>query len=442
MSEIIVLIEPDKIIVDEDRYRKDMGDIAALADSIKTLGKNIIPIAVTVAADQPGMYKLVAGERRTRACKLAGVNVRAIIYSLDDIEHRIYEITENLERKDFDWREKALATTDLIDMLKAKYKKMPLRKASEKTGLSVGTISTDLGLAEALKTDPDMFSRCKTRDSALKILQKYKLDEVHAELSIRKKKTNYGKKAQNYIFNGSCIDLIDNLPDGCVSALITDPPYGIDLANRKKQTGEGNEATKSGIYQDDVEGYFVRMDQLFTKLGRVMAKDSCFAFFCDVRPRNITWISDKFINLGYDVDEIPAIWFRTGSPGQTSQPAKNFARSYELFLYGTRGDYALVKKGQPNVLPFAGVPTSDKMHIVQKPQPLMEELVNRFCLPGQIVLDPFAGSATTIIAGLKAGCKPIGFEMDKVNYDRALVRIADFLYAKDTGMIDKMEAKK
>jgi ParB/RepB/Spo0J family partition protein len=443
MPEIVALLDPNDIIVSADRYRKDLGDMDSLTDSIKTLGKNIIPIIV-MPAEEEGKFTLVAGERRTAACKKAGVKVHCVIADLDNIEHRIYEITENLERKDFDWREKVEATTDLIDMLKAKYKKLPLRKAAEKTGLSTGAISTDLGLAEALKVDPEMFARCKTRDSALKVLQKYKLDEAHAELSLRKKKTNYGSRAQNCLFNGSCLELIDSLPNSSISALITDPPYGIDLKNIKKVSADSQAAHQAGTYDDGVEEYFVMMHALIAKLDRVMAKDSCFVLFCDHKHKpdtytNFSWLANEFTALGFSVDPIPGIWHRTGTPGQTSVPSKNMARSYEAFLYGFRGDYSLVRKGQSNVLPCPGVSISEKVHVVEKPLPLMEELISRFCLPGQTILDPFAGSATTIIAGLRAGCKALGFELDKVNYDRALVRIADFLSAKDAGLLDKVE---
>jgi len=438
----IALLNPDDIIIDSDRYRKDLGDIESLSESIKTLGKNIIPIIV-IPADVPGRYTLVAGERRTAACKKAEVHVRAIITTLDEVDHRIWEITENLERKDFDWREKVSATTDLMDMLKAKYKKMPLRMAAKKTGLSTGAISTDLGLAEALKVDPEMFVRCKTRESALKVLQKYKLDETHAELAIRKKKTNYGSKAQNYLFNGSCLELIDSLPAGSISALITDPPYGIDLKKIKKVSSDSQAAQDNSTYDDDEAEYFTMIDTLINKLDRVMAKDACFVFFCDHKHKpnslsNFGWLADRFTQIGFSVDPIPGIWHRTGGPGQTSVPSKNMARSYEAFLYGTRGDYSLVKRGQSNILPFPGVSISEKVHVVEKPLPLMEELVSRFCLPGQTILDPFAGSATTIIAGIKSGCKALGFELDQVNYDRALLRIADFLSAKDAGLLDKI----
>ena len=456
-TENIALLNPDDIIIDSDRYRKDLGDIESLSESIKTLGKNIIPIIV-IPADVEGKYTLVAGERRTVACKKAEVKVCAIVTTLDEVEHRIYEITENLERKDFDWREKVSATTDLMDMLKAKYKKMPLRMAAKKTGLSTGAISTDLGLSEALKVDPEMFVRCKTRESALKVLQKYKLDETYAELALRKKKTNYGSKAQNYLFNGSCLELIDSLPDGSISALITDPPYGIDLKNVKKVLSDSKVADYNATYDDNIEEYFIMIKTLINKLDRVMAKDACFVFFCDHKYKeweqqeqlgkttiikrhytsNFAWLASMFISLGFNVDPIPGIWHRTGTPGQTSVPSKNMARSYEAFLYGTRGDYSLVKKGQINILAFPGVSTLERVHVVEKPLPLMEEIVSRFCLPGQTILDPFAGSATTIIAGIKGGCKALGFELDRVNYDRALLRIADFLSAKDAGLLDKI----
>ena len=62
------LVKLEHVIVADDRQRKDLGDIDGLAESIKQHGVLQPPLAVEQA---DGTYKLVAGERRWRACRMA-----------------------------------------------------------------------------------------------------------------------------------------------------------------------------------------------------------------------------------------------------------------------------------------------------------------------------------------------------------------------------------
>lgn len=67
----------------------------------------------------------------------------------------------------------------------------------------------------------------------------------------------------------------------------------------------------------------------------------------------------------------------------------------------------------------------DRVHPTQKPLPLMRELVGLFSFPGEIILDPFAGSATTGVACIELGRKFIGIEKDKKTFDLACKRLAE-----------------
>ena len=118
--------------------------------------------------------------------------------------------------------------------------------------------------------------------------------------------------------------------------------------------------------------------------------------------------------------------------GQTNRPEIYFARSYDVLIYARRGNATLYRPGASNVLDFRPE-ISERLHEVEKPLPLMDELIQRFCLPGHVVLDPFAGSGTTIVAALKWGCNPIGFENDIKRYNVALTRIAAAIKLKDAG---------
>ena len=75
------------------RYRKDLGDLAALAASIKELGL-LHPVVVR------GDGRLIAGERRLQACKLLGwKTVPVTVTNIDEIIRG--EFAENAHRKDF-----------------------------------------------------------------------------------------------------------------------------------------------------------------------------------------------------------------------------------------------------------------------------------------------------------------------------------------------------
>ena len=90
-----MLIDIDKIVVG-DRIRKDFGDIEELADNIK---KNGLLNPLTVNGD----YKLLAGERRLKACKLLGwsqVDVR-MVESEDEAQDIEIELSENNVRRNF-----------------------------------------------------------------------------------------------------------------------------------------------------------------------------------------------------------------------------------------------------------------------------------------------------------------------------------------------------
>jgi ParB family chromosome partitioning protein len=104
-----VLIEE---IVVKKRIRKDLGNISALADSMKKLGQ-ISPISITKN------NHLVAGERRLEAAKLLGWRtINAIIVDLPNEAVRLeYEIDENMYRQDFSTEEIEAANIKL-DKLK------------------------------------------------------------------------------------------------------------------------------------------------------------------------------------------------------------------------------------------------------------------------------------------------------------------------------------
>src|SRR5574343_1107518 len=110
---------PINSIVVEERFRKDFGPIDDLAASIAENGL-ITPIAVETMPG--GMYRLLAGERRLRACKLLNLETIAIrVYDegLSELRQRQIELEENIQRKDMTWLEECTLNREVHNMLLA-----------------------------------------------------------------------------------------------------------------------------------------------------------------------------------------------------------------------------------------------------------------------------------------------------------------------------------
>jgi len=65
-------------------------------------------------------------------------------------------------------------------------------------------------------------------------------------------------------------------------------------------------------------------------------------------------------------------------------------------------------------------------HPTQKDLILMRELIRVYSNPGQLILSPFVGSGTDLIAAHMEGRRSIGFELDPVNYQEAAARIKQY----------------
>ncbi len=103
-------IEPNP---DQPRHEFDTQSLAELADSISNHGL-IQPI--TVRPSENGFYTIIAGERRWRASKMAGLSeVPVIIMDVDDKKAAELALIENIQREDLNPIEEAKAYKSLID---------------------------------------------------------------------------------------------------------------------------------------------------------------------------------------------------------------------------------------------------------------------------------------------------------------------------------------
>ena len=73
----------------------------------------------------------------------------------------------------------------------------------------------------------------------------------------------------------------------------------------------------------------------------------------------------------------------------------------------------------------------NRIHVTEKPLQLMKDVI-QICEPGGLILDPFAGSGTTILAAVESGYRAVGIEVTDAYYKLGTERIQDALASAGT----------
>ena len=148
----------------QPRRSFDETALRELADSISAYGI-LQPLTVR---DRGGVYELVAGERRLRAARIAGLReVPCLIAEVGEEDAALLALIENLQRRDLDYMEEAAAIARLI----RRYG-LSQQQAAEKLGKSQPTIANKLRLL-------------RLSAPVLDCLRQYGLTERHARTLLR-----------------------------------------------------------------------------------------------------------------------------------------------------------------------------------------------------------------------------------------------------------------
>lgn len=178
----------------------DNTSLNELADSIAVHGV-LQPLTVRAAE---GGWQLVSGERRLRAARLAGLDtVPCIEAQVDEEESTLLALVENLQRRDLDFLEEALALSQLI----ASYR-MTQEEVAQRLGKSQGAIANKLRL---LRLSPE----------ALTLLRSKGFSERHARALLRIPEEDKQLAAAQYIVEH---DLTVSATEQYVVSLLTQRP--------------------------------------------------------------------------------------------------------------------------------------------------------------------------------------------------------------------------
>ncbi|MBQ8574843.1 MAG: ParB/RepB/Spo0J family partition protein [Clostridia bacterium] len=138
-SNEVVLIPARQILPNPHQPRKNFNwdDLEGLAESIHHNG---LLQPITVRRKDNGKYELISGERRLRACKMAGLSaIPTIIIDIDEEKSALLAVIENLQRENLHFFEEAMAIERLI-----KGFGLSQEEVSHKLGKSQSTLSNKM----------------------------------------------------------------------------------------------------------------------------------------------------------------------------------------------------------------------------------------------------------------------------------------------------------
>ena len=164
----------------------DLADMQSLAESI---AQNGILQPLTVRKDADQRYELVAGERRLRAAKLAGLqSVPCIILDISERNSAIMALVENIQRQDLSFFDEASAIEKLIS-----YYGMTQEDAAAKLGKAQSTIANKLRLLRLTQAERDVIMKYNQKEEYKKLATPDVLKPVYfkPDIEINEKEEDY-----------------------------------------------------------------------------------------------------------------------------------------------------------------------------------------------------------------------------------------------------------
>jgi site-specific DNA-methyltransferase (adenine-specific) len=203
---------------------------------------------------------------------------------------------------------------------------------------------------------------------------------------------------RNNLYCGDCLDFMREMPDKSIDLILTDPPYGIGEGSSKNKHripitkfGKAPGLTGGRIPPPTDYGE-IEWDskppgeEYFTEIMRVSKNQIIFGGNYFPLPPSPCWIVWDKDNGASDFADCELAW-------------TSFKSAVRKFKWRWSG-----------LLQEDMVHKEKRVHPTQKPLPLMEWCLEKYSKPGDIVLDPFMGSGTTMVACKKLGREYIGID--------------------------------
>jgi len=239
----------------------------------------------------------------------------------------------------------------------------------------------------------------------------------------------YFRDKNSSLYLGDCIELLNSLPSESVDMIFADPPYNLSNggttvhAGKRVSVDKGTWDKSAGV-KEDFEFHY----SWIQACQRVLKKDGTI------------WISGTYHSIfacGYSLQLLDfrilndIAWYKPNAAPNLG--CRMFTASHETLIWASKskkskhtfnykemreGDFPSdsIKKPGKQMRSIWSITTPSKSektfgkHPTQKPTTLLDRIILASSKPGDLILDPFAGSATTGVSAINHGRKFIGID--------------------------------
>lgn len=462
----------DDVVVG-DRLRKDSAAVRSMVESIANSIKTMGPLQPLIVDEK---NRLIDGGCRYAAYKLLGADEVPIVRRkrVTDGMKLAMEVEANLQRSDLTWQEKVEAI--------ARYHEIKTQDAEEAgetwsqraTGsllkVSNAHVSNCVQMWPFIKNRDEEIMRCDNLQQAQDILleRKKKIAVQHSlavsamastiEIPSKSEEVRNIKpaaapvvfelgKGENKVvlpqadeatvalqakgltpakhidlgkilFNADCTEWMMRAPKDSVDVIVTDIPYGVDMANMEDMKG-----IDMMVDTHQVDENVELMPKFIKSAYHILRPNSYLIFFYALQHHEK--LRDWGEEVGFKVQDWPLLWLKPHSC-KNNAPQCNWTKSFEPVMIMKKGSPVLKQPMTKCHLEVDGLPDKKlQSNPFAKPLVFLSEMIFKpLGLPhGAICLDPFAGEGSILNAAILHGLQPMGVELDKARFPSLVARI-------------------
>lgn len=223
------------------------------------------------------------------------------------------------------------------------------------------------------------------------------------------------------LYNDNCLNILKDIPNESIDCIITDPPY--------KVTSRGCSGTMGGYWKSDI----AKKGQIF-KNNNISCKEYLPEFYRILKDKSLCYVMcnntnlQEMINVGVECgfSFVKCLIWEKGN----KICGRYYMNCFEyIILFRKGGDRPINNCGTPDILKVPIKKMKDEngknLHDTEKPVALMEILVGNSTNEKDLVLDPFMGIGSTIVACKNLRRNFIGVEIDEKYFNIATKRITN-----------------
>ncbi len=215
-----------------------------------------------------------------------------------------------------------------------------------------------------------------------------------------------------YIYRGDCLEILPRFESESIDAIITDPPYGIRYHSRAKNAGFSRT-----VANDDSLNALRASLPLMDRLLKADRHAYIFA-----APLNLSEALDAVATY-WKVKNV-LVWDK-GNAGSRGDCQAGYSQNWEAIIYASKGRRPLNGPRPRCIFRYDWQAWRDPVHPTVKPVALMQWLITKSTVPGELILDPFMGSGVVPAAAVQLGRRAIGIELERKYCDCSVRRLQE-----------------